>query len=412
MHKEKKLERVHFHGQAAQQRRPRANFYSGRRKELHRQQSYAVVCWDHSATSRRWFFSSPLVTQSRLALVWRCAHEVVLQFYLFCGPQCGDRPRAEVKNFNTSFPVLLEFYSHWFWWMLWKQRNMMMRLVLNREVFSAALRSKTPARMTCRALFDFCTSQLFLNKPNFASAKIWISHVWLHVFGDLVSFFGRMKKKHVMPCFTDFFRGGVSFRGNNEWVQLWWDQPNIWTSSMCQWFQWVPVFVCRMQRPKLTSTCAKARTRWVFSFFQFFTRSFTAIVQGFWPCPHVYFNLSMQFFQPKSLFLNPCTPDTWIYHEEIAGTLKFGHSDTHVFDVLWTIWQGLWRPTLESVPWHKLKHFFVQQVTGSLAWAFTSLGPLEKSFLVAWCSEFPFFCCRFQRACLIFMASSLSPSRF
>lgn len=102
-------------------------------------------------------------------------------------------------------------------------------------------------------------------------------------------FFCRMKKKHVMPCFTDFFRGSVSFRGNNEWVQLWWDQPNIWTSSMCQWFQWVPVFVCRMQRPKLTSTCAKARTRWVFSFFQFFTRRFTAIVQGLWPCPHVIF---------------------------------------------------------------------------------------------------------------------------
>ena len=39
---------------------------------------------------------------------------------------------------------------------------MMMRLVLNREVFSAALRSKTPARMTCRALFDFCTNQFFL----------------------------------------------------------------------------------------------------------------------------------------------------------------------------------------------------------------------------------------------------------
>ena len=71
---------------------------------------------------------------------------------------------------------------------------------------------------------------------------------------------------------------------------------------------------------------------------------------------------------------------------------------------------GLRRPTLESVPWHN-EHVFFPQVTGSLA-GFYQPGPVGEIILVAWCSEFPFFCCRFQRACLIFMASSLSPSRF
>lgn len=119
------------------------------------------------------------------------------------------------------------FESSATWWCGW---------FLNREVFSAALRSKTPARMNCFVWF--------LHEPVnfFAHTKILqVQKSGFHMLDRMVLviwflFFLSDEKKHVMPCFTDFFRGGVSFRGNNEWVQLWWDQPNIWTSSMCQWF--------------------------------------------------------------------------------------------------------------------------------------------------------------------------------
>lgn len=165
-----------------------------------------------------------------------------------------------------------------------------------------------------------------------------------------------------------------------------------------------------MQRPKLTSTCAKARTRWVFSFFQFFTRSFTAIVQGIRPCPHVIFST----FQCSFCNPNPCFS---IHVRLINGFIM---KKLLEFDEIRTIWRACFWCSLDKLQDYgdrllKVCFDIIKTFFSASHWEFGGLllawARWRSHFggMVQWIS---FFCCRFQRACLIFMASSLSPSRF